>query len=43
MKHEATFVIYIDESGDEGFSFGHGSSEMLENEEQLRWVQTDFK
>ena len=23
----ATFVVYIDESGDEGFSFGKGSSE----------------
>ena len=23
----ASFVVYVDESGDEGFSFGHGSSE----------------
>lgn len=27
MKRQPTFVIYVDESGDEGFSFGHGSSE----------------
>jgi len=27
MKQQPTFVIYVDESGDEGFSFGQGSSE----------------
>jgi len=27
MKRQSTFVIYVDESGDEGFSFNRGSSE----------------
>jgi len=27
MMPSPTFVVYVDESGDEGFSFGRGSSE----------------
>lgn len=26
-KHKPTFIAYVDESGDEGFSFGRGSSD----------------